>query len=72
METARVLLEGYGYWLLLGVGFAGVATAIGAALILGALGWRFVRAGLHREGHRKAPVPLDISGAFAALDADVA
>jgi len=53
-------------------GFAGVAAAIAAALILGALGWRFLRAGLHREGHRKALVPLGISGAFAALDADVA
>jgi membrane protein DedA with SNARE-associated domain len=53
-------------------GFAGVAAAIAAAVILGALGWRFVRAGLHREGHRKALVPLDISGAFPALDADVA
>lgn len=53
-------------------GFAGVAAAAAAALILGAVAWRFVRAGMHREGHRKALVPPDISGAFAALDADVA
>jgi len=33
---------------------------------------RFVRAGMHREGHRRALAPVDISGAFMALDADVA
>ena len=53
-------------------GSAGVAAAVAASLILGALVWRFVRAGIHREGHRRALAPVDISGAFLALDADVA
>jgi membrane protein DedA with SNARE-associated domain len=53
-------------------GFAGVAAAAAAALILGAIVWRFVRAGMHREGHRRAMEPVDISGSLMALDADVA
>lgn len=53
-------------------GSVGVAAAVAASLILGALVWRFVRAGIHREGHRRALAPVDISGAFLALDADVA
>ena len=53
-------------------GFAGVAAAVAAALILGAIVWRFVRAGMHREGHRRAMEPVDISGSFMVLDADVA
>ena len=53
-------------------GFTGVAAAVASSLILGALVWRFVRAGMHREGHRRALAPVDISGAFMALDADVA
>ena len=53
-------------------GFTGVAAAVAASLILGAIVWRFVRAGMHREGHRRALAPVDISGAFMALDADVA
>jgi membrane protein DedA with SNARE-associated domain len=53
-------------------GFTGAAAAVAAALILGALVWRFVRAGMHREGHRKALAPLDLSGPLMVLDADVA
>jgi peptidoglycan/LPS O-acetylase OafA/YrhL len=53
-------------------GFAEVAAVLAAALIAGALIWRFVRAGLHREGHRRALAPVDISAAFPAPDLDVA
>lgn len=53
-------------------GFTGVAAAVAASLILGTLVWRFVRARMHRDAHRIALAPPDISGAFMALDADVA
>jgi membrane protein DedA with SNARE-associated domain len=53
-------------------GFAGVAAVLALALIAGALIWRHVRASLHREGHRQALAPVDISGGFKVLDLDVA
>ena len=53
-------------------GFANIAAVAAAVLILGAVAWRFVRAGMHREGHRRAMEPADISGSFVVLDPDVA
>ena len=53
-------------------GFANMAAAAALVLILGAVIWRFVRARMHREGHRRAMEPVDISGSFMALDTDVA
>jgi len=53
-------------------GFTGAAAAAAAALILGALVWRHVRARMHREPHRRMMGSPDISGAFAPLDADAA
>ena len=53
-------------------GFTGVAAAVAASLILGALVWRFVRAGMHREGHRRALVGIINKSCLTPLDADVA
>jgi membrane protein DedA with SNARE-associated domain len=53
-------------------GFTGTAATVAGALILAAIVWRFVRAGMHREAHRQALAPLDLSGPIMALDADAA
>ena len=53
-------------------GFTSAAAAAAAALILGALIWRHVRARMHREPHRRMMESPDISGSFAPLDADAA
>jgi membrane protein DedA with SNARE-associated domain len=53
-------------------GFANLAAATAGVIILGAIVWRFVRAGMHRDGHRRALAAVDISVAFVPLDADVA
>ena len=47
-------------------------AAAAAALILGALIWRHVRARMHREPHRRMMESPDISGSFAPLDVDAA
>jgi membrane protein DedA with SNARE-associated domain len=52
-------------------GFANIAAVAAAVLILGAVAWRFIRAGMHREGHRRALASPDIPGAFMELEGEV-